>query len=403
MCCPTYEVVSKINKGVKMNFSYSEWRKSQNLHTVTIPNKDNLYIDLMNIEHSWSGRMDTNIGNTFIMEANQLLINAIELFEMGYFDCAYYSLRSAIDISTTMVFLVDMLDNDKNTYLQNWENLLDFPQRMQMIKKLSKEGSVFIDMYNNMPNFFKKAEEISQNLNKYVHKQGLRNFYISRNHPIYGQKSMNAFIENFIKHLSEVIGVVAVMRLAIDPFPILLMDEEILYRCFDSMTEPYSDEFVQKYIGEKIVDEYKNTDFFINTRESFAFEEKKTKVVFDIVKHKYINTQKFDDISKQFHLMSKEDCVATIIVHACDKITKIYALDGLLMYFTDRNTKRIKTTWSGLEFKLFQNSTQPYNQPYDEAFMSVFKFQEEYFFAEHNDILLKNEIKIIKDALEKVK
>ena len=69
-----------------MSFDYTEWRKTENLHPVTIPNKDDLYIDLINIEHSWSGRMDTNIGNTFIMEANQLLINAIELFDMGYFD-----------------------------------------------------------------------------------------------------------------------------------------------------------------------------------------------------------------------------------------------------------------------------------------------------------------------------
>lgn len=40
------------------------------------------------------------------MEAEQQLINAIELYELGYFDCAYYSLRSAIDLSTTMVFYV---------------------------------------------------------------------------------------------------------------------------------------------------------------------------------------------------------------------------------------------------------------------------------------------------------
>ncbi len=382
-----------------MSFNYLEWRKNENLHPVTIPNKDNLYLDLINIEHSWSGRADTNIGNTFIMEANQLLINAIELFEMGYFDCAYYSLRSAIDISTTMVFLVDMPEKDRNTYLLNWKTLLDFPQRMQMIKKLSKEGSVFIDMYNNMPIFFKKAEAISQKLNKYVHKQGLSNFYISRNHPINGDKSRKQFIENFVKHISEVIGVVAVMRLAIDPFPILLMDEEILYRCFDSLTDPYSVDFVQRYIGEDIINEYKNTNFFTSTNESFLSEEKKTKAVFDIIKHQYINTEKFDDIYKQFHLMSTEDCVATTIAHVCSKITKIYAMGGLLMYFTDRSTKRTKTTWSGLEFKQFQNSVQPYNQQFDEAFISVFKFNENYFYAEHNDILLEDEIKIIKDTL----
>lgn len=65
------------------------------------------------------------------------------------------------------------------------------------------------------------------------------------------------------------------MRLAIDPFPILLMDEEILYRCFDSMTEPYSEEFVEKYIGETIISEYKNTDVYVGIYDSFVRDEKK--------------------------------------------------------------------------------------------------------------------------------
>ena len=63
---------------------FVEWRKKENVRPIEIPNKSKLYHDLLNIEHSWSGRMDTNIGNTFIMEAVQLLINSIELFEMGY-------------------------------------------------------------------------------------------------------------------------------------------------------------------------------------------------------------------------------------------------------------------------------------------------------------------------------
>ena len=158
---------------------FVEWRKKENVRSIEIPNKSKLYRDLMNIEHSWSGRMDTNIGNTFIMEAVQLLINSIELFEMGYFDCAYFSLRSAVDISTTMVFLCDIEEDSREKYLNDWKKVEDFPLRYQMIKKLSKDGSIFIDMTTNMPTFFKQAEEISQKLNKYVHKQGLHNFYIS--------------------------------------------------------------------------------------------------------------------------------------------------------------------------------------------------------------------------------
>lgn len=44
--------------------------------------------------------MDTPYANTFIMESVKLAVNAILLFEMGYFDCAYYSLRQSIEVAT---------------------------------------------------------------------------------------------------------------------------------------------------------------------------------------------------------------------------------------------------------------------------------------------------------------
>ena len=74
-----------------MHEPYIEWRKKENLRPLSLPNKEKFYLDLQNIEHSWSGRMDIGgIGNTFIVEAEQQLVNAIELFEIGYFDCAYF-------------------------------------------------------------------------------------------------------------------------------------------------------------------------------------------------------------------------------------------------------------------------------------------------------------------------
>jgi len=173
-----------------MSDSFIEWRKKENICPVVLDGKERYYFDLMNIEHSWTGRIDIgNIGNTFIMEAEQQIINAIELFEHGYFDCAYYSLRSAVDLSTTMVFLTDMPDDEKKAFLENWKETKDFPMQGQMIKLLSNRGYIFSDMKSKMPDFFLKAKELSSELNKYVHKQGLQHFYISRNHPFNAQKS----------------------------------------------------------------------------------------------------------------------------------------------------------------------------------------------------------------------
>lgn len=375
-----------------MTDSYVSWRKNQNIKPIELPNKAKYYSDLINIEHSWSGRMDTNICNTFIMEAEQQLVNAIEMFELGYFDCAYYSLRSAVDISTTMVFLSDMPDEDREKYLSAWKATEDFPMQGQMIKQLSRQGNVFADMVSKMPDFFASAKALSAELNKYVHKQGLQHFYISRNHPINQQKPLDGFIKLFEAYLQRSIGVVAVMRLAIDPFPILLMDEEILYRCFDSMTESYSEEFVEKYIGETIISQYKDTDIYIGTYDSFMNDEKKKESVFNVMKHQYIDSKKMDEIFSQLHLLSKSDIICVLMVAASEKVVKVYCYNGLAMYFTDRNTNRTVMSWSGADFKTFAAAEERINQTYDEAYISTFTFDGEDFHIEHNEKLNADEV-----------
>lgn len=375
--------------------TYVSWRKAENICPIEIPNKSKLYFDLKNIEYSWSCRTDINIGNTFIMEAEQLLINSIELFEMGYFDCAYFSLRSAVDISTTMVFLCDIDDKSREKYLKDWKNVENFPLRYEMIKKLSKDGSVFVDMTTNMPLFFKNAKNISQKLNKYVHKQGLHNFYISRNHPIFKAKSQKTFINNFLNYLKKVIGIVAVMRLAIDPFPILLMDKEILYRCFDSITEPYSEAFIKEYIGTQHIEDYKKTNFYTSTRSCFENKEKKNEAIFSIEKFQYIDRNKKDLILEQLHLLKHHNLISTLIALSCDKVIKVYALNSLLMFNTEIKTNRKKLSWNGNDFLAFKLSLQKYNQQYDEAYISVFSFCGDTFWVEHNVLLLDADIKLI--------
>ena len=375
-----------------MTESYINWRKQEHLRAVVIPDKEQYYTDLINIEHSWSGRLDGNICNTFIMEAEQQLVNAIELFEEGCFDCAYYSLRSAVDISTTMVFLEDMPDDEREMFLTAWKSTAEFPMQGQMVKQLSQRGNVFVDMKEKMPEFFAGAKSLSAELNKYVHKQGLQHFYISRNHPINQGKPQEPFVQAFEKYLQKCIGVVAVMRLAIDPFPVLLMDDDILHRCFDSMTDPYSDEFVEKYIGMSAVEQYKQTELYVGTYEAFSEMEKKNEATFNVMKHQYIDSNKLDQIFEQLHLLTKDDIISVLLVSSCPKTVKVYTTHGLNMYFTDRNTNRTAMSWSGADFKNFSEAENLTNQPYDEAYISVLFFEDTPYFVEHNDLLDVEEI-----------
>ena len=138
---------------------FVEWRKSENIRPLSLPNKEKYYLDIQNIDYSFSGRIGEVNTNTFIMEAAQLLVNAIELFEMEYFDCAYFSLRSAIDVSTTMVFLIDLPEDDQEQWLNKWKNTEEFPMQHQMVKALFKSG--YEDQYDTYKNDEKEACRIN--------------------------------------------------------------------------------------------------------------------------------------------------------------------------------------------------------------------------------------------------
>lgn len=391
------------------NFKYSEWRKNENIKRYEIPNVENYFEDLTNIEHSFSGRMDVPLANTFIMEAVQLVVNSISLFELGYFDNAYYSLREAIEISTTIVYLSDMPDKERREKMEDWKNTKDFPMQGQMLNQLYKYGIVISDMKEKMKSFFDEIKNIGKKINKCIHKQRLRFFYVSRNHPINMKKDDKVFIENHVDFLEKTIGIIAVMRLAIDPYPVLLMDEEILLRCFDSMTEAYKNEFVEKYITNETLKDYKKTEMYINHYNRHSTEEKKNYAVFDIMKHQVIDTTKRKEILSQIHLLDNTDKIATYIALISKKVVKIYTYGGFQMYFTDRKTNRKELSWDGMEFKQFEESNEKFNQNYDEVFISVFTYnigdnKQESFFVEHNKCLNDYDINLIKElSVDKIK
>lgn len=89
---------------------YFDFIEKNHLRTIKLDGnlKNKYYSDLNNISESWTGRVDALFTNTFILESVHLVVNAISLFESGYFDCAYYSLRQSLEVSTTMNYLLEL-------------------------------------------------------------------------------------------------------------------------------------------------------------------------------------------------------------------------------------------------------------------------------------------------------
>ena len=62
------------------------------------------------------------------------------------------------------------------------------------------------------------------------------------------------------------------------------------------MTEAYKKEFVEKYITNETLKDYKKTEMYINHYNGHITEEKKNYAVFDIMKHQVIDTTKRKEI-----------------------------------------------------------------------------------------------------------
>ncbi|OMD81165.1 MULTISPECIES: hypothetical protein [Paenibacillus] len=379
---------------------FIEHREKINLVPYQLHEKEQYFSDLSNIEGSWTGRIDAQIANTFIHEAVQLIVNSISVYEMGYFDCAYYSLRQSIEISTSMVYLMELETEKREEELKKWKAQSTFPMFNQMIKFLNTNGNVFADMRNQMVSYFVELQSVKEHLNKIVHKLGFNTFYVSRNHALNQNKDKTRFHSEFTKLTEKSIGAIAVLRLAIDPFPVLLMDEEIYTRTGDMLTEPYSQVFVERYIGLDNIEAYKHTEFYSSHYQSFMKNKKMLPSVIDVVKNQYIDREMFEEILTQVDLLGYIDFLVVFCFQLSDKISVIYSYDGLKIHFSNIKSNRSKFGFSSLTFKKIKESDNHFNNTYEEAFLSYVNANGEDLFLEHNEPFSEDEFDYIAKVLK---
>lgn len=319
------------------------------------------------------------------------------LFEQGYFDCAFYSLRQSLEIATTIVYFVDDDQDNRSKQITKWKNQERFPLQNQMINELNQRRKEFADIRNRMSTYFDSLESTKQKLNKYVHKQGLDKFYTYQNNPTRRNTVdwRNKLTTDFITYLKVSIGAVAILRLVIDPFPVLLADEDIYNRTGEFMTEGYTLDFIKEYIGLEHIESYKKTDMYQAHYDHFIGNEEMLPAVLDIAKHNFIDRTKTEEILSQKHLLSQHDLVAIAFIIFSEKIVKVYCIGGFDWYFTNIKTVRKKQSWSSQDFNDLKESNTKFNTPYDEAFLTYIEINNEDYYLEHNEAFTDKEIEEI--------
>lgn len=384
---------------------FSDYRFKENIRKYNIEDKDEIILDLQNIDHSFTGRVDANIANTFILEASQMLVNSIAIFEMGYFDAAYYCLRESIEIATLMAYFVDLDETRKEQEYLKWKVPTNrFSMQKEMIRILNENGEVIKDMKFNMNNFFERMNNISNELNKYVHKQGLNNLYVSKNHPLSlgnnPEFKDKKTIEIFKYYLKQCIGIVAIMRLSIDPFPILLIDKEIYNRTNDIIMEPYSQDFINKYLMVDDIEAYKTTNFYKEHYNDIMRMPLKSNCVTDIIKSHYIDLNEREQILSEIELLSFPFNIVALLAIKIKDSVKIYTYGGFYTFFTSNPSNRSKLEFSSRDFMDFKNND--FNKKYDEVFISTVKVKDELFYIEHNNKFCDDDINYVKELVNEL-
>lgn len=360
-----------------------------------LPNASDYLWDIENITWAETGLIDAFEANRFFDEASQMIANSIFLFQKGFFDTAFYSLRQSIEMSIGTLYLTANPEK-----MKEWKKLEPGFESGKMADFLRKHEPVFKEIRDKIPTFFDNIRAIQKKTNKYVHKQGYSSFYTTQKYSWSDHREDKVYLKivsDFEETLKVAIGAVAMYRLAIDPLPIILMDGEMMMRSGDFVTRPYSDEFVNKYIGAKNIELYKQTEVYQGFKESIMSHEKQNEAVFDIIHWQIIDRSKFEDITKQIHLLSYSDRLAVVIMMVSTKIPQVY-IEGYFHYTSDVKAKHSDTVIGTSYYEDFfaNKGNNNFNVPFKNvSYISRIKIKEEFSYIESNEPLNQQEIDLL--------
>ena len=372
------------------------WR----IRKLSLPNATSYLQDVEYIVWADTGLITALNTNLFFQESCQMIVNAINIFQEGYFDAAFYSLRQSIENSIGTLYL-----SARPETMDSWQKLEKGFEKGKMAKFLRDNEPNFSDIRSNMSKYFENINKAINKINKYIHKQGFISFYSTKKSIITDKETQiyKQITSDFEQILKISIGAVAVYRLTIDPLPILLMNEDIRFRTGDLVTEPYSEHFVQKYIGEEHISAYKNTNIYKEYKKSIMSCEKQNEAIFNIIHFQYINREALNDINEQINLLTLSDRMALAFILISDNITLVY-IDEIFLYTSNTTRKDSCISYGYPYCNEFFEGKNDFNAPLaNGAYLSRIKGNKKFTFIESNIPLNEIEIEIVKKRSEQFK
>ena len=380
----------------------------RHLTTNVIKKREDILSVSENIDNSFSGRTDIWGLHIFFVESACMIRNAVSQYEQGFIDAAFYSVRTALELARIVTYFSSQNKPLESSIYKAWMHGDKFPFDSRIRTLLVNAASTYNEIRIALSDFFDEQDDRLKRANKYIHKQGYKTFYTqnalrSDLNDLRKRKTDKLFNDFIVNSTVEV----AILRLCIDPFPILLQDESIMYKIhFQSITFPFTKNTV-KFIGKDKIAKYRNTVFYKSHVERFASNEELCEEAYSIMNDEYYDRCSWAKVKPQLKLLSLNDQIAVLIFNSSEFVSDIYFYGGFAHYFSNVHSNNgIVRGFDSRDLDKVRKAKYKSNVQYHKTFMSYFTYDDTECWVEHNIQLAEKQIeqiyKIIRETVMKV-
>ena len=362
-----------------------------NIKPLSLPRAKEYLENLSDLRFADSGILTEVNPFFFVNEACQLLANSVKLFELGFFDCAFYSVRQAIELSLSGLYLFSNPNK-----IKGWKNLENGFELRTIVPELKVGKEEFAEIKELFSDFFERIEKEKKLMNKYVHKQGYKSLYYHYNGiNAYGRpERITLLTKDYETILHDSITAVALYRLVIDPYPILMLDEDIIRRMPDLMAESFSSSFVEKYISEEYVERYRQSKIYKGYYDYFKALPVQNEAVYALIHWQLFERKDYNLIKEQHELLSLHEMEAVDLFMISPKIGSII-IDGCLSYCSETKLRDTSLAIGDAYYSKIFEGQKDYNVAYKGDYISRFSLNDDQTYLRHDSILTEVEISSI--------
>ncbi len=354
-------------------------------------------IDIVQLLFPTTGILQNLFCNNFMSESVEMIKHSVFLYEEGFFDCAFYSLRQSIEILNNMLLCAD----DKER-LKRWDSKGWFPFDAKVKEILEKQNAAYSEIKTKIPEFFENTDAYLKQANKYIHKQGFDTFYTCHWEMIDSNRDKCTAL--FLKLIRQSIGMVLIMNIALDPLSLVLSDPDVeMHIPFEPMTEPIPVDVFEEILSINILEKIKETEYYKELKKYFLNQEKLNEATYKVVREQFFDVQRLDEIEKQSHLLNIIEKLILHILLAGINASYFYPKDyDVFGYVTSYKAKKHLDSWSSSQYDKYLSNPSRQNIAWNDMYISIFPLFDSYLIIQHNEIFSEDDLSVINVNVDNV-